>query len=53
MRNAIAGVAAAKAFGLREPAVGFLNLDGAARALRIVRELAAKGTRSAWQLGAR
>lgn len=43
VRNAIAGVAAAKTYGVRDPAVGFLNLDGAARAHRIVKELAANG----------
>ena len=43
VRNVIAGVATAKAFGVRDPAVGFLNLDGVARAHRIVRELAANG----------
>jgi hypothetical protein len=43
VRNAIAGVATAKAFGVADPSVGFLNLDGAARALRIARDLAANG----------
>ena len=43
VRNVIAGVATAKAFGVRDPAVGFLNLDGVARAHRIVRELATNG----------
>jgi betaine reductase len=43
VRNAVAGVAAAKAFGVSNPAVGFLNLDGAASAHRIVRELAGNG----------
>jgi hypothetical protein len=41
--NAIAGIAAAKAFGVRAPSVGFLNLDGAARAVKAARELAANG----------
>jgi betaine reductase len=41
--NAIAGAATAKAFGIADPSVGFLNLDGAARALRIARELAGNG----------
>ena len=41
--NAIAGVATAKAFGIADPSVGFLNLDGAARAFRIARDLAANG----------
>jgi betaine reductase len=43
VRNAIAGVAAAKAFGVSDPSVGFLNLDGASRALRAVQDLAANG----------
>jgi betaine reductase len=43
VRNAIAGVAVAKAFGVAEPSVGFLNLDGASRALRVVQDLAANG----------
>jgi hypothetical protein len=43
VRNAIAGLAAAKAFGVSEPSVGFLNLDGASLALRVVRDLAANG----------
>jgi hypothetical protein len=43
VRNAIAGLAAAKAFGVSEPSVGFLNLDGASRALRVVQALAANG----------
>jgi hypothetical protein len=41
VRNTIAGVAAAKAFGMPDPSVGFLNLDGASRALRVVQGLAA------------
>ena len=41
--NAIAGVAAAKAWGLANPSVGFLNLDGARTALQNVKELAAAG----------
>jgi hypothetical protein len=43
VRNAIAGVAVAKAFGMADPSVGFLNLDGASRALRVVQDLAANG----------
>jgi betaine reductase len=43
VRNAIAGVAVAKAFGVSEPSVGFLNLDGASRAFRVVQDLAANG----------
>ncbi|HEY9592892.1 MAG TPA: glycine/sarcosine/betaine reductase complex component C subunit beta [Spirochaetia bacterium] len=43
VRNAIAGNAVAKACGIAEPAVGFLNLDGAARALQIARALADAG----------
>ena len=43
VRNAIAGISVAKACGLVEPTVGFLNLEGAARAVQIVRELSAKG----------
>ncbi len=34
-RNAIAGAAAARSFGITEPVVGLLNLDGAASALKI------------------
>jgi hypothetical protein len=41
--GAIAGIATAKAFGIADPSIGFLNLDGAACALRIARDLAAKG----------
>jgi betaine reductase len=43
VRNGIAGVAAAKAFGVSDPSVGFLNLDGASRALKVVQALAANG----------
>jgi hypothetical protein len=43
VRNAIAGVAAAKAYGIADPSVGFLTLDGAASALRAARGLAANG----------
>ncbi len=41
--NAIAGVAAARAFGIPSPRVGLLTLDGAARALKILQGLAAAG----------
>jgi hypothetical protein len=43
VRNAIAGVSTAKACGLSEPTVGFLNLEGAARAVQVVKELSTKG----------
>jgi betaine reductase len=41
--NAVSGIAAAKAFGIARPSVGFLNLDGAARALSALRELVTAG----------
>jgi betaine reductase len=43
VNNAIAGISVAKSCGHAEPTVGFLNLDGAARAVQIVKELSAKG----------
>jgi len=42
VRNAIAGAAAAKSFGIAEPVVGLLNLDGAASALKILKGLATR-----------
>ncbi|MEW5818018.1 MAG: glycine/sarcosine/betaine reductase complex component C subunit beta, partial [Spirochaetota bacterium] len=41
--NVIAGASTAKAWGIRDPKVGFLNLEGAAQALRLVKELMADG----------
>jgi betaine reductase len=41
--NAVSGVAAARACGVAEPRVGLLNLDGAASAMKKLRELAAGG----------
>jgi len=43
VKNAIAGNAVAKAFGIAHPSLGFLNLDGAARALSVMRDLEAGG----------
>lgn len=43
LRNAIYGIAAAKASGIREPEVAFLNLDGAGVALRSLKRLQDKG----------
>ncbi|MDO5738384.1 MAG: glycine/sarcosine/betaine reductase complex component C subunit alpha [Eubacteriales bacterium] len=43
VRNAIAGVATAKACGIKEPTVGLLNLNGARQAEMILKELKEKG----------
>ncbi len=43
VKNAIAGNAVAKTFGIARPSLGFLNLDGAARALSVMRDLEAGG----------
>ena len=43
VRNAISGIAAAKATGIKEPRVGVLNVDGAASALRILNKLKDSG----------
>jgi betaine reductase len=43
VKNAISGIAAAKAYGIPHPRVGFLNLDGAARALAVMRDLGTNG----------
>ena len=37
--NTVSGIAAAKAYGIDNPSVGFLNLEGAVSALKIVKEL--------------
>jgi betaine reductase len=47
VHNAIGGLAVAKAWGVEKPRLGLLNLDGAAIALKILRELEAKGYDSA------
>jgi betaine reductase len=41
--NAIGGIAVAKACGISRPRLGFLNLDGASTALKIIRDLEARG----------
>ena len=43
VRNAICGVACAKAVGVSQPTVGLLNLEGARQAERILRQLAENG----------
>jgi len=43
IKNAIYGVVAAKACGLREPTVGILNVDGARQTEGALKELGAKG----------
>ena len=43
--NTIAGIAAAKAYGVTDPSVGFLNLDGAVSALKAVKQLSNAGYR--------
>ena len=43
VRNAISGIAAAKAYGITKPKVGILNVDGARQTERILNELAGKG----------
>jgi betaine reductase len=41
--NAITGASVARSCGIAEPTIGFLNLDGAARALLLAHELVANG----------
>ncbi|MEW6524028.1 MAG: glycine/sarcosine/betaine reductase complex component C subunit alpha [Bacillota bacterium] len=48
VRNAILGMAAAKAAGVQEPSVGILNLDGARQAERALRRLQHHGYRLHW-----
>lgn len=43
VRNAISGIAAAKAIGIEEPTVGILNLDGARQVERILKETQQNG----------
>ncbi len=43
VRSAVHGIAAAKAYGIAEPAVGILNVDGARQAERCLAELKARG----------
>ena len=43
VRNAVYGVAAAKAYGIAAPSVGILNVDGARQTERILNELKANG----------
>lgn len=43
VRNAICGIAAAKAYGITKPTVGILNVDGARQTERILSELHDKG----------
>lgn len=41
--NAIAGIATAKAIGIKNPTLGILNLDGARQVERILKEIQTKG----------
>ncbi|GAV26030.1 glycine/betaine reductase C [Carboxydothermus islandicus] len=43
VKNAIYGIAAAKAYGLKNPKVGILNVDGARQVERILKELQSRG----------
>ncbi|MDK2926265.1 MAG: glycine/sarcosine/betaine reductase complex component subunit alpha [Bacillota bacterium] len=43
VKNAVYGLAVAKALGLKEPTLGILNVDGARQAERRLKELAARG----------
>jgi hypothetical protein len=43
VKNAVYGLAVAKALGMKEPTVGILNVDGARQAERRLKELAARG----------
>ncbi|HWQ61706.1 MAG TPA: glycine/sarcosine/betaine reductase complex component C subunit alpha [Negativicutes bacterium] len=43
VRNAVYGIAAAKAFGIADPTVGILNVDGARQVERILTELKSRG----------
>ena len=43
LRNAILGVAVAKALGITCPSVGVLNLDAAPQVLRALNRMAEKG----------
>lgn len=43
VRNAVAGIIAAKASGIKEPAVGITNLDGARQAEKALLKLAERG----------
>lgn len=43
VKNAISGIAAAKAMGIENPKIGILNLDGARKVERVLKELKEKG----------
>ena len=43
LRNAIFGIATAKAMGIKEPSIGILNLDGARQVERLLKKLDANG----------
>lgn len=43
VKNVVIGVSSAKAYGIKNPRVGFLNLEGAAKAMKIVKEMIAAG----------
>ncbi|ABB14663.1 glycine/sarcosine/betaine reductase complex component C subunit alpha [Carboxydothermus hydrogenoformans] len=43
VKNAIYGIAAAKAYGIKNPKVGILNVDGARQVERILKELQSRG----------
>ena len=43
VNNVVIGISTAKAYGIAYPRVGFLNLEGAAKAMNIVKEMIANG----------
>lgn len=43
VRNAVYGIAAAKAYGIANPTIGILNIDGSRQTERILNELSANG----------
>lgn len=48
VKNAISGIALAKAMGIKEPTVGLLNIDNAAAAERALKKLSANGYPIHW-----
>lgn len=48
IRNAISGIATAKAIGIAEPTVGILNVDGSRQVERALNKLKEKGYKFAW-----
>lgn len=53
VKNAISGIALAKAMGIKEPTVGLLNIDNAAAAERALNKLSAAGYPVRWAGSAR